>query len=66
MSDLFARIFRRTVDGVLPGQAAWFRRRQPPPENAARPQNNKIPQGKTANRTKKKFKKISREFCSNG
>lgn len=50
MSGLFARIFRR----------------QPPPENAARPQNNKIPQGKTANRAQKNFKKISREFCSNG
>ena len=36
------------------------------PENAARPQNNKIPQGKTANRAQKNFKKISREFCSNG
>ena len=50
MSGLFARIFHRTVGGVLPGQAALFRRRQPPPQNAARPQNNKIPQGKTANR----------------
>ena len=66
MSGLFAHIFHRTVGGVLPGQAALFRRRQPPPENAARPQNNKIPQGKTANRAQKNFKKISREFCSNG
>lgn len=66
MSGLFARIFHRTVGGVLPGEAAWFRRRQPPPENAARLQNNKIPQGKTANRAQKNFKKISREFCSNG
>ena len=66
MSGLFARIFHRTVGGVLPGQAAWFRRRHPPPENAARPQNNKIPQGKTAHRAQKNFKKISREFCANG
>ena len=57
MIGLFARIFHRTVGGVLPGQAALFRRRQPPPENAARPQNNKIPQGKTAHRAQKNFKK---------
>ena len=66
MIDLFARIFRRMVGGVLSGQAALFRRRQSPPQNAARPQNNKIPQGKTPNRAQKNFKKISREFCSNG
>ena len=66
MSGSSARIFHRTVGGFLPGQAALFRRRHPPPENAARPQNNKIPQGKTANRAQKNFKKISREFCSNG
>ena len=58
MSGLFARIFHRTVGGVLPGQAALFRRRQPPPQNAARPQNNKIPQGKTANRAQKNFARI--------
>jgi len=66
MFGLFARNFYRTVGGVLPGQAALFRRRHPPQENAARPQNNKIPHGKTANRAQKNFKKISREFCSNG
>ena len=62
MSGLFARIFHRKVGGVLPGEAAWFRRRQPPPQNAARPQNNKIPQGKTANRAQKILKKFRANF----
>ena len=56
MFGLSARIFR-FVGGVLLGQAAWFRRRQPPQENAARPQNNKISQGKIPVSGAKKFSK---------